>query len=159
DHIDKLEIENIILDIRDNPGGYLDQAVYIGSEFIREGPITHIKYKNREGVTYDSYLKEEKYNLALLVNQNSASASEILAAAVKDRSSGVVIGTTTFGKGTVQEVLALERGDGIKLTVAEYFSPNMNKIEGRGVIPTIVVENSFGEDTQLEKAIEFFTIP
>lgn len=156
-HMDKNKISKIILDLRNNPGGYLDQAIYIANQFIPKGPVVHIKYGNKGTETYDSFLEKTSYDLVVLVNENSASASEILAGAIKDTKAGTIVGATTFGKGTVQQVLALPRGDGIKLTIAEYFSPKMNKINGMGVKPDIEVENKAGEDTQLKEALELLS--
>ena len=153
-NFDNKKIKNVILDLRDNPGGLLSEAVYTSNLFVPEGPIVHIKYKNGKTETYYSNLKKLKYNLAVLVNENSASASEIVAAAVKDTKAGTIIGTQTYGKGTVQNILSLPKGDGMKLTIAEYQSPKKNKINGLGVKPDIVVENDGKKDLQLEKAIE-----
>lgn len=158
-HMDENSINNIILDLRNNPGGYLDQAIRIGNQFIKKGPITHVKYRDQSVITYNSYLDEVKYDLVVLVNENSASASELFAAAVKDTESGIVIGAKTFGKGTVQEIILFQRGDGVKITRAEYFSPHMNKIDGLGVTPNIVVKNEAQVDNQMIKAIEIFTHP
>lgn len=154
ERMDNLGIHKIILDLRYNPGGYLDEVVDIAGQFVPKGPVVHIKYKDKDIDTYDSKLEEIRYDLVVLVNGGSASASEILAGAIKDTKAGQIVGTTTFGKGTVQEVHTLPRGDGIKLTIAEYFSPNMNKIDGVGVIPDIIVENQDNEDTQLKTALD-----
>ncbi len=126
---------------------------------VPKGPVVHIKYKNQGIVTYNSYLDKVKYNLVVLVNENSASASEILAGAIQDRKAGKIVGgAPTFGKGTVQEVITLPKGgDGIKLTVAEYFSPKMRKINGKGITPHIIVENLEGEDSQLKTALELLS--
>lgn len=156
-YMDKNNIEKIVLDLRDNPGGYLDQAINIANLLVPKGPVVHIKYKNQGIVTYNSYLDKVKYNLVVLVNENSASASEILAGAIQDRKAGKIVGVPTFGKGTVQEVITLPKGDGIKLTVAEYFSPKMRKINGKGITPHIIVENLEGEDSQLKTALELLS--
>lgn len=146
------DISKIILDLRDNPGGYLSEAIYIANFFVPKGPVVHIKYRNDKIETYKSYLEEVPFELVVLVNENSASASEILAAAIKDSKAGQILGVTTYGKGTVQELVSLPRGDGLKITIAEYLSPKMNKIDGVGVRPDILVENIPGEDTQLKEA-------
>lgn len=155
--MDKNDISKLILDLRDNPGGYLDQAIYISNLFVPEGPVVHIQYRDKDTESYDSFLDEVKYELVVLVNNNSASASEILAGAIKDTKAGTLVGVTTFGKGTVQEVISLPKGDGIKLTIAEYFSPKMNKIDGLGIRPDIIVDNQNGLDTQLKTAIDLLT--
>ena len=153
-HMEELDIDKIILDLRNNPGGYLDEALGIANLFVPKGPVVHIKYGEDDMETHDSKLEKIKYDLVVLINGGSASASEILAAAVKDTESGTLVGTTSYGKGTVQEVITLPKGDGVKITVAEYFSPNMNKIDGLGIIPDIIVDNQKGQDTQLKTAIE-----
>ena len=147
-------IKKIILDLRDNPGGYLNRSIEIGGLFIEKGPIVHVKYKDRGLETFSSYLEEAPYELVVLINERSASASEILAAAVQDRKAGILVGAKSFGKGTVQELIPLPDGDGMKITIAEYFSPLMKKIDGIGVRPDIEVENLENKDLQLERAIE-----
>ena len=154
-YMDEKKIENIILDLRNNPGGYLDQAINISRLFVPKGPIVSIKDGNGNVTRYDSYLQESNYNLVVLVNENSASASEIVAAAVNGRDAGYIIGSKTFGKGSVQSLLQLPKGDGIKITIAEYFGPYMNKINGVGVTPHLIIANDL-YDIQLEKAIEYF---
>lgn len=153
---DKKNISNIIIDLRDNPGGLLDQAVNISKLFIPEGPIVHIKFKGGKITTYYSSLKKPKYNLSVIVNENSASASEIFAGAVQDRKAGKIVGVTTYGKGTVQQLVSLPNGDGMKLTIAEYLTPNKRNINKKGIVPDIVVENKGDKDLQLEKAIQSF---
>lgn len=154
-YFDTKYIDDIVLDLRNNPGGYLDQAINIARLFVPKGPIVNIKDNSGNIVRYDSYLDESKYNLVVLVNENSASASEIVAAAVKDRGAGYIIGAKTFGKGSVQSLVQLPKGDGLKITIAEYFSPFMKKINGVGVSPDLVINNDL-YDVQLEKALEYF---
>lgn len=150
----ELEAKNItglILDLRDNPGGLLDQCQEITDELIGEGTIVYTK--DKQGKT--KYLKSDKNKidvpLAVLVNKGSASASEILSGAVRDNKEGVLIGTTTFGKGLVQSVRSLNDGSGFKLTVSQYFTPNGEYIHGKGITPDVVVEDV---DKQLPTAIE-----
>lgn len=153
--MDEKGIENIILDLRNNPGGYLDQAVNISRLFVPKGPIVNIKDHSGAVTRYDSYSNENKYNLVVLVNENSASASEIVATAIKDTGSGYLIGSKTFGKGSVQSLIQLPKGDGLKITIAEYFGPFMRKINGVGVTPDLIIENDL-YDIQLEKALDYF---
>lgn len=101
-----------------------------------------------------SYLEKPKYELVVLVNENSASASEIFAGAVKDRKAGTLIGTKTFGKGLIQSIMPLNDGSILKMTTAEYLTPNETSINGIGIEPDIIVENTTHEDLQLKKAIE-----
>lgn len=138
---DEKEVKKIIVDLRNNPGGSLNQVIDVARLFIPEGPIVHIKYNNGKIKSYNSFLKKAPYDLAVLVNKGSASASEIFAGAVQDREIGTIIGTTTFGKGTVQKIFSLKRGGGIKITVAEYLTANRRSIDGKGIEPDIMVQN------------------
>jgi carboxyl-terminal processing protease len=153
--LDKENISSIIIDLRDNPGGLLDEVINVLEFFIPEGPIVHIKYRGNIQRTYYSQLKKPKYKLAVLVNENSASASEIFAGAVQDTKVGTIVGVTTYGKGTVQQIVPLFNGDGMKLTIAEYLTPNKRSIHKKGIKPDVIVENKDdGKDIQLEKAIK-----
>jgi len=153
--IDKKSITNLIVDLRNNPGGLLMEVIKALRFFVPEGPIVHVKYRGGIVETHYSTLKKPKYNLAVLINENSASASEIFAGAVQDTGVGKVIGTTSFGKGTVQVILPLAYGDGMKITVGEYLTPKKRNINKTGIVPDIVVENKDTKDLQLEKAMEF----
>ena len=156
--LDKKGISNVIIDLRDNPGGLLGETVNILELFIPEGPIVHIKYRGNNIQTYYSNLKKPKYKLAVLVNENSASASEIFAGAVQDTKVGTIIGVTSYGKGTVQRIVPLPNGDGMKLTIAQYLTPNKRNIHQKGINPDIIVENKKAtKDLQLEKAIDALT--
>lgn len=157
---DSAGISDIIIDLRDNPGGLLDEVVKVSRKFIPKGPIVHIKYRDKIEETHYSYLPKAKYKLAVLVNENSASASEIFAGAVQDTKVGTIIGVTSYGKGTVQQILPLPNGDGMKLTIAEYLTPKKRSINGKGVVPDIIVKENpldLTKDIQLEKAIEIVT--
>ena len=158
-------MEKMIVDLRDNPGGLLDSVCDILRQILPEGLIVYTEDKNgnREEETCDGKNALD-IPLAVLVNENSASASEILAGAVKDYQYGTLIGTTTFGKGIVQTIFPLEDGDAVKLTTAKYFTPNGNYIHGVGIGPDIELEyeyldkdaTSYDEayDNQIQKAIE-----
>jgi carboxyl-terminal processing protease len=139
-------ITDIILDLRNNPGGIIDQAVAVAGYFVPEGPVVHVDRRNGIRTTYSSDLKEPRYNVAVLVNKGSASASEILAGAIQDTGAGVLVGTQTFGKGTVQAVLPLKNGADIKLTIARYLTPSEKVIDGQGLTPDIIVENEHPAD-------------
>lgn len=154
EELDKKGIKKIILDLRDNPGGFFNEAVSVAQLFVPKGTIVYVKDKNGILQRYDSYLKESKYQLVVLVNKNSASASEIVAGAIKDRKAGILVGTRTFGKALVQTVFPLNDGGMIKLTTAVYLTPNKTLINGVGIEPDYVVENDGFEDLQLKKAIE-----
>ncbi|MGL5123442.1 MAG: S41 family peptidase [Fusobacteriaceae bacterium] len=139
--LQKKGMKALIFDLRNNPGGALDQAVKIGSMFIEEGKIVSTKGKSKPEETA---LREGKYfgdfPLVILINGGSASASEIVAGAVKDYKRGTLIGEKSFGKGSVQTLITLPDGDGIKLTIAKYYTPNNISIHGIGIEPDIKVE-------------------
>ena len=144
-------IKNIILDIRNNGGGELTAAIDLAEHFIPEGTIAKFKYRNpenNEDAVISNNLKEAPYNMVLLVNEYSASASELFAGAVKDRDAGVLIGTKTYGKGSMQSVFRLITGCGVKFTVAEFHSPNDTRIHTVGVTPDFVVENTVHQVTE-----------
>ncbi|WAM34172.1 S41 family peptidase [Caldicellulosiruptor morganii] len=151
---DKKGIKNIIFDIRNNRGGLLDEVVKMCKFFVPEGPIVTIEYNTFKD-EYKSDNKNPKYRLAVLTNESSASASEIFAQAIKDTKVGVVIGTKTYGKGTVQTMIYLpetdtKKGYMAKVTVAKYKSPSGYYVDGKGVIPDIEVQDDslaqFGPD-------------
>lgn len=162
--LQKSKVKGIVLDLRYNPGGLLNICADIADELLGEGDIVYTQTKDgtRE------YLKSDKemvdLPLVVLVNEGSASASEILAGAIKDHNRGELIGTTTFGKGVVQRIRDLGDGTGIKLTVSEYFTPNGVNIHGIGISPDIEVElnedvenigvDYIDIDNQLQKAVE-----
>ncbi|TCO78762.1 S41 family peptidase [Marinisporobacter balticus] len=135
-------IKGLILDLRGNLGGLLYEAVNVADPFIPKGPVVHIDYKNKKRETL--YSKKERVNmhLVVLVNELTASASEIVAGAIQDTKSGVIVGTKTYGKGTVQHTNLMINGGGIKLTIAEYLTPSERRIDGIGIQPDIVVKNT-----------------
>ena len=133
-------LEYMILDMRDNTGGYLETVVNMGKYLIPEGVITSLVNKNGESHVERSYIQEPPVKIVLLVNGNSASATEIFAAAVKESGVGVVIGETTFGKGVAQSFYQTHSGQVMKLTTEEFLSRDGNKINGIGVEPDIIVD-------------------
>lgn len=155
------DAKGLILDLRGNPGGSLPVVVDIARMILPEGRIvyTENKYGEKEEYTCDGK-HELDIPLVVLVNGNSASASEILAGAIKDYNKGTLIGTTTFGKGIVQRVLPLTDGTALKLTISDYYTPNGNNIHGIGIEPDIECELDTqayyedGVDNQLERAVE-----
>lgn len=135
-------MEAMILDLRFNPGGSLDEAIKVASLFIPEGNIVSVKGKTGESVYYDRIGKYVgDFPMAILLNNGSASASEIVAGALKDYKRGILVGETTFGKGSVQNVIPLMSGGGAKMTIAKYYTPNNVDINKKGIIPDIVVED------------------
>jgi carboxyl-terminal processing protease len=144
----------IILDLRDNPGGLLDECVKVARQLVPKGPIVSVVGRDGKSEVHSSYLEQVKYPLAVLVNGGSASASEIVAGAVQDTKSGTLIGSKTYGKGSVQTIFALNDGTAVKLTIAKYLTPGGRSINGKGVEPDIEVVNPEGKDLQLQKALE-----
>lgn len=155
------DARGLILDLRSNPGGSLPVVVDIARSILPKGLIvyTEDKYGEREEYTCDGR-NELQIPLVVLINGNSASASEILAGAVKDYHKGTLIGTTTFGKGIVQRILPLTDGTALKLTISSYYTPSGNNIHGIGIEPDIVCEFDSdayydeGVDNQLERAMQ-----
>ena len=150
----------LVIDLRNNPGGNLDTVCDILDLILPEGTILSTKDKNGEG---DTYTSDEEHKLeipmSVLTNENSASASEIFAGAIQDYGVGTLVGTTTFGKGIVQQIFPLTDGTSIKLTISEYFTPNGRNIHGIGIEPDVEIEYEYDvenpdADNQLEKAIE-----
>lgn len=134
-------MEGLIFDLRFNPGGSLEEAIRIGSLFIDKGVIVRARYKNEEETLYErkgKYLGD--FPLIVLINGGSASASEIVAGAIKDHKRGLLVGEKSFGKGSVQNVIPLPNGGGIKLTIARFFSPNGTQIHKKGIQPDTLVE-------------------
>lgn len=159
-------MQGLILDLRNNPGGLVRSVYQIGEELLPAGTMVYTldKNGNRSDLKCDGDCLD--IPLVLLVNGNSASASEILSGAVKDMGAGTIIGTQTYGKGLVQRLFALPDGSGLNITIQKYYTPNGTSIHGIGIEPDIVLdlpeehrgmrasEIPAGQDTQLEKAIE-----
>jgi len=159
------KIKGMVLDVRDNPGGYLESSVYLASEFLSPGKLV----VKQQSTTYPSrdYLVERlgkllDIPLVVLINQGSASASEILSGSLRDHKRAKLVGEKTFGKGSVQEALDLSEGAGLHVTVAKWILPNGDWINSKGIEPDIKVENQIKEgntitpetDNQLQKALE-----
>ena len=137
-------LDGLVLDLRDNPGGLLDQAVRVADDWIKSGPIVQTKGRvESQQQSFDAKDDgtEADYPLVVLVNAGSASASEIVAGALQDHGRAVVVGTQTFGKGSVQTVYPLEDGSGLRLTTALYYTPSGNSIQEIGIKPDVAVEN------------------
>ncbi len=153
--LQKQGMQGLLLDLRDNPGGELRAAVKVAEHFIPRGPVVHIDYRTGKDETYTVNGHKLDVPLAVLVNRASASAAEILAGAIKDTKSGVLVGEKTFGKGVVQELFRLDNGAGLKLTTARYLTPAKRDIHKKGIEPDVVVSQEPGkEDRQLQKALE-----
>ena len=158
-------MKKLVVDLRDNPGGLLNTVCDILRQILPEGLIVYTEDKNgkREEETCDGK-NELDIPLAVLVNGNSASASEIFAGAVKDYGIGTIVGTTTYGKGVVQTIQPLTDGSAVKITIAKYFTPKGNDINKKGITPHVEAELSgditdwaeltHEEDTQLQTALK-----
>ena len=161
--LEKEEIEGLVIDVRGNNGGYLTAVVDIVNELLPKDSVIYKTQKNDKITTFKDKTKEaRKYPIAVVVNGGSASASEILAAAIKESYKGFVVGTKTFGKGTVQQVKTLSDGSMIKYTIENWLSPDGNWIDGKGVTPTheeelskkYIEKQTEENDNQLQKALE-----
>lgn len=160
--LEQKDIKNLIIDVRDNTGGYLNAAINIVEMFIEKGKILYmLESKGKITETCkDSTAEKKNYDVVVLVNSASASASEILAAALKESYGAKLIGTKTFGKGTVQEKEILPSGEMIKHTTAYWLTPERENINNIGLTPTIEVnqenveEYTYEKDTQLQTAIK-----
>jgi len=147
----------LVVDVRDNPGGSLDTVVNILDTVLPKGLIVYTIDKNGNKEEHKGKDNNEiNIPLVVLTNGNSASASEIFAAAIQDYEKGTIIGTTTYGKGIVQRLIPFSDGTAIKITISTYYSPKGNNIHGEGVTPDIELEydRNQEEDNQLKKAIE-----
>ncbi|MDD3226836.1 MAG: S41 family peptidase [Tissierellia bacterium] len=138
---DENNVEKIVIDMRNNGGGTLQSAVDLLNLFVTEGPVVYVEYAAGKEDIYESKLKEQKYEIAVLINEGSASATEIFAGAVKYKNEGIIVGTNSYGKGVVQSLYPLIDGSGVKFTTAEYFSVNKIPVHKVGITPDIVVEN------------------
>ncbi len=140
--LNKGPIKGLIIDLRNNPGGLLDQAVKVADKFIDSGVIVSIEGRDKEQKMKFTAHKEgtvDNYALVVLVNSGSASGSEILAGALQDHGKALILGTQTFGKGSVQTIFPLKDGSGLKLTTAKYYTPKGRSIQAMGIAPNIVV--------------------
>lgn len=165
EHLDKEGMQSLVVDVRNNPGGLLNSVVDILDCLLPKGLIvyTEDKYKNR---LEESAINSDEFDkpIVVLINGNSASASEIFAGALQDYDKATVIGTTSFGKGIVQKVIPLTDGTAVKLTISKYFTPKGRDIHGTGIVPDIEIDLEdelkqlisipYDQDNQLQKAIE-----
>jgi carboxyl-terminal processing protease len=143
ENLNESNMESLVLDLRNNPGGLLTSALEVSEQFLPQGKMI-VYTENRDGKR-DEYKSSGKgvrnsYPMIILVNEGSASASEIVAGALKDWGRALLLGTNTFGKGSVQTILPLEDGSGLRLTTARYYTPKGGSIHNKGVLPDIEVE-------------------
>jgi carboxyl-terminal processing protease len=156
------DAKGIIVDVRNNPGGYLQSAVDLGSEFLEEGKVVVAEQygdgtKDEFYVTRVGRLLRDK--VVVMINGGSASASEILAGALRDEKQAQLVGTTSFGKGTVQEAKSLDNESGIHITVAKWLTPNGTWVHEKGLTPDVEVKDdpATPEDEQLDAAVALFS--
>ncbi|MBI5567658.1 MAG: S41 family peptidase [Chloroflexi bacterium] len=151
----------LILDLRGNPGGFLDQSIAVADLFLNEGVVLYERTKDGEQRVFrsDDDGAAQDVPLVVLINGGSASASEIVAGAIQDRGRGKLIGETSFGKGSVQQINRLSDGSQLRVTIARWFTPNDRAIHGEGLEPDITVEAGDDPkiDTQLDRAVEYLT--
>jgi len=142
-------LKGLVLDLRNNPGGLLDQAVKIADRFIESGLIVSVEGR-KEDQKMKFYAHPDgnvgRYPLVVLINGGSASGAEIVAGALQDHGRGILIGTQTFGKGSVQTIIPLKDGSGLRLTTARYYTPNGRSIQAKGIVPDIIVKLSRPEE-------------
>ncbi len=156
--------KGIIIDLRNNPGGYLDTAVEVASEWVEDGPVvieSFGKSSQKDDILYKArgIARLKDYPTVILVNQGSASASEIVAGAISDYNKGVIVGTQTYGKGSVQTIKDFQDGSSVKVTIAKWLTPNGVSISEKGIEPDVIVDYSMedyqnNKTPQMDKAIE-----
>jgi carboxyl-terminal processing protease len=157
----KNPIQGLVLDLRNNPGGLLDQAVKVADIFIDKGIIVSTKGRdNQEQMVFEAHQEgsQSGFPMVVLVNGGSASGSEIVAGALQDHKRAIIMGTTTFGKGSVQTILPLPDGAGIRLTTAKYYTPSGDSIQATGIKPDRVVPLTAGSEVKSEPASTSKTI-
>lgn len=156
--------KGLIIDLRDNPGGWVDDAETIGDIFLDAGTLCYLQYNDGSKEYYRTKSGKVDTELVILMNENSASSSEILAGALKDRANATVVGVQSYGKGIVQTVVGLDDGAGMQMTIAQYYTPNGNAVHKVGITPDVEVPLPDGDngmyefadlaDPQLAKALE-----
>ncbi|MBQ8249271.1 MAG: S41 family peptidase [Clostridia bacterium] len=166
EELQKNGAERFVFDVRNNPGGNLDAICDILDYLLPEGPIVHIVYKSGEKETISSDDSSVNLNCSVIINENTASAGELFASALQDYDYAKLVGTTTYGKGTMQNIIPLSDGSGFGISTALYYPPYSENYEGVGVQPdypceiaeefalTSIYKLTFEQDAQLQKAIE-----
>lgn len=155
EEVESAGADKLVLDLRDNGGGLLTSCIEVADEFLDEGVVVYVEGRDKKRSEYTSEDGKTDIETVVLVNENSASAAEILAAALQDNGFKLV-GQTTFGKGVIQSTVKFDDGSALKLTIMQYFSPKGNVIHEKGVTPDYDITNPEDgkEDLQLEKALE-----
>lgn len=155
--------KGLIIDLRDNPGGWVNDAEAIGDIFLDKGTLCYLQYNDGSREYYRTKDGKTEMELVVLMNENSASSSEILAGALKDRANATIVGVQSYGKGIVQTVVGLDDGAGMQMTIAQYYTPNGNAVHKLGITPDVEIHlpdgdvgmYEFGDlsDPQLAKAL------
>lgn len=154
-------LKGLVLDLRNNPGGLLDEAIEVADEFIDQGLIVSVKGRSPDQSKQYFATKGENvhdYPIVVIVNKGSASASEVVAEALQDSKRATILGSKTFGKGSVQTIIKLDDGSGLKITTAKFYAPSGRSINAIGVTPDIIVEDNDKRDLQMERAIELIEL-
>lgn len=154
--MEKKGVAGLVVDLRNNPGGLVDQGIEVADMLLPECTITHTEDKNGKKEYHNSDENCTSLRYVLLVNEKTASASEIIAAAVKDNGGGSLVGTKTFGKGIIQGTVEFKDGSAVKMTIMQYLSPKGSVIQGKGIEPDYKVSlpEDADKDLQLEKALK-----
>ncbi len=162
--LEKQGAKALIIDLRDNPGGWVEDAEKIGDIFLDAGTLCYLQYNDGSREYYKTKAGKTELPLVILMNENSASSSEILAGALKDRADATIVGVQSYGKGIVQTVVGLDDGAGMQMTIAQYYTPNGNAVHKVGITPDVEIKlpdgdngmYEFGDlaDPQLAKALE-----
>ena len=153
EELEKDNIKGLIIDLRDNRGGYLEQAEEIASIFVSKNKVLYsLKEKNDTRVVFDRTDEKREYPIVIITNGNTASSSELLALTLKENNGALIIGTTSYGKGKVQQTASVGDSSMIKYTTATWYSPNHNNIDGVGIRPNYIVKYK-ENDNQLNKAL------
>jgi len=150
-------LKGLVLDLRDNPGGILSQAISVSDLFIEDGIILTIKGRlDKHNNVFKAHPSDtpRSYPIVILINGGSASASEIVAGALKDHQRALLLGTQTFGKGSVQTVESLRDGYGIKFTIARYYTPNGQSIQATGIVPDIIIHKKSAESNDAPNPVD-----
>jgi carboxyl-terminal processing protease len=150
----KVQMKGLILDLRNNGGGLLNQAIKVSDLFLEEGKILSIKGRNKKNTKEymaNPDMVSHKYPMVVLINGGSASASEIVAGALQDQKRALILGTPSFGKGSVQTVETLRDGSGLKLTIARYYTPSGRSIQAKGIEPDIVLKHKRIDPTEVQE--------
>ena len=143
--------QGVIIDLRDNPGGAVDDAKAIGDLFLDKGTLCYLEYRDGTREYYHTKNGKTEVPLVILMNENSASSSEILAGALKDRADATIVGVQSYGKGIVQSLIPLsDDGSGMQLTIAQYFTPNGNKVHKIGITPDVEIALPKGDNGMYE---------